>query len=444
MSGMQKILRELYWYLSRLRRNTLLVVSRFRKLIVFKLFKNDLVTIHGPNKRKTQGGKGRKILCLYFDGIPAKRLELYGGPIPCPNFTRVASGGTNYTNMIVTAPSTAMSLTTMFTGLFPHEFGRRSWVVKDKNLPDHCIPLIEELERDDYHISFLWDESFMARRSQNKYKILDWEKYDVEFFDIADKEIQAEQTIGLVKEIDKVHDQWFCYVRFSDGSSPRFNGAAAKYSPYTFDDEIVEADQILGEILNNVPKGTDLIILSDHGKAYGQNGIYKYAFNLSEMTLHVPFITSWGDGKIESDLVSMAEFPNIVKGEPLRQHKYLYADSGYADQWIRSTMIRLGRWKYVYNRTGWRYPEELYDLKFDSLEQINLAGRYVDPYRDSRPKGDSVDIKNSPSGQVLDGKPVREVYPRNDWDRIEKILEELRLERERIWEAQGVSEKNYD
>ena len=419
------------------------LAKRLKKIILFKINKNSIVSSLDSEIISTSKKSGRKILCLYFDGMPAKRMELYGGPIPTPNFNRIAQSGTKYNNMIVTAPSTAMSVTTMFTGLFPHEFGRRSWLVEDKGLPESCTTLAQELETEGYNLFFLWDESFMERRTENKYKILDWDNYNIRFLDIADKEIQADQTIKMINEINKKYNQWFSFVRFSDGASSKFVDSAKKYSPYTFDDEIIEADYILGALLDSLPKDIELVLFSDHGKSYGQNGIYKYAFNLSEMTLHVPFVTSWGDGTTIDELVPMAEFPNIIKKNILRDHKYIYSDSGYADQWIRSTMVRRERWKYVYNRTSWRFPEEFYDLQYDPDELINLVGKYKDPYRDSRPKGDTVDIKNSPSGQVLDGKNVNEVYPRNDWKRVNKILRELRKERERIWENQQVMERNY-
>ena len=415
-----------------------------RKKKLLKLNNENILIDNSSNNFSKSNNKGRKILCLYFDGLPSKPMELYGGYVPTPNFNRLASSGTNYHNMIVPAPSSAMCITSMFTGLFPHQFGRRSFSNEDKGLPKDCKPLLNTLQEDGYELFFLWDESFMDRRSQNKYKILNWKNYDINFLDIADKDIQAVQTKKLLSEIDSKYDNWFCYVRFSDGASSKYKGSAKNHSPYTFDDEIIEADVILGDLLDSISDDIEIIVFSDHGKSYGEHGIYKYAFNLSEMSLNVPFITSWGGGQNETNLVSMVDFPSIIMKEDLTNHRYIYADTGYADQWIRSTMVRKGRWKYVYNRTGWRFPEELYDLKFDPNELINLVGKHRDPYRDSRPKGDTVDIKNSPSAEVLDGKDVSEIYPRNDWNRVKRVLKELRLERQRIWEIQGVDERKYE
>lgn len=408
--------------------------------------RGDLWKPAGETRSSVQGRPARKILALYFDALPAKRLGTFGGPIPTPNFDRLARRGTLFEKFIVSAPSTAMSITSMFTGLFPHEFGRRSWSNEDRALPENHIPLLEILTEKGFGIHFLWDETFMSRRTQSKYRILDWDRYpSIEFFDIADKEIQGDQTVDLLQALMKSdQERWLCYVRFSDATSSRFVGSAREYSPYTFDDAVIEADTILGRILEVVDDSVDVVVFSDHGRAYGERGLFGYAFNLAEQTIHVPFLCSWGGGQRISDLTSMVEFPNIILRKPLRSHKYLYVDTAYADQWSRSTSVIDGRWKYVYHRTGWPKAEEFYDLHFDPHEQINLVGKYRDPYRDKRPKGDTTSEEFSPSGLELDGKDVSEVYGRRDWQTVRAKIRELRSERERIWLLQGIDEHHYD
>ena len=107
-------------------------------------------------------------------------------------------------------------------------------------------------------------------------------------------------------------------------------------------------------------------------------------------------------------------------------------------------MVRKGPWKYIYNRAKWPFLEELYDLDSDPEELINLVGKYRDPYRDNRPKGDTISEKYSPSGEVLDGLDVSRVYPRRDWKSIKQILKDLRQQREKIWEEQNINEKEYE
>jgi len=102
-------------------------------------------------------------------------------------------------------------------------------------------------------------------------------------------------------------------------------------------------------------------------------------------------------------------------------------------------MVRKGKWKYIYNRDEWPVKEQLFDLDTDPNEMINLAQTYyVDPYRDNRPEGDTVSKLNSPSGLSIDGEKLCNVIPRSDWKDVLIILDELREERLRVWELQGV------
>ena len=80
------------------------------------------------------------ILVLLREGMPAYRMRLYGGMVETPHIEQMAREGTLYTNAITAAPSTAMSLTSIFTGLFPHEFGRRSYTIEDAGLPAGTVP----------------------------------------------------------------------------------------------------------------------------------------------------------------------------------------------------------------------------------------------------------------------------------------------------------------
>ena len=92
----------------------------------------------------------KNILMIYYDGFPVYRTKRYGGQIDTPHFDNLISRSKFYENVCAAAPSTAMSLTSMFTGLFVHEFGRRSYSVSDStvgNLPDGTVSLFPELEK---------------------------------------------------------------------------------------------------------------------------------------------------------------------------------------------------------------------------------------------------------------------------------------------------------
>jgi len=349
----------------------------------------------------------------------------------------------------------------MFTGLFPHEFGRRSYSNIDTGLPEGTRSLFECLEDIGYHTYILWEKR-METTNPVKMRVDVWQDSATQFLHfnrlpnrgslyskIFDSKIrkregllwQLQETMSTIGTLKK---PWALFVRCTLEVSQKFKGASISKTKFKDDDALYEIDHVIGLLLDMYPENTKLFVSSDHGHMYGEQGILGYAFNLCEGTLKVPVIVYDPrdcEGRVINDLISLQNFSNIVLEKPLRNSKYLYADTAYADQWHRKTMVRKQNWKYVYHRDGWPCEEQLFDLATDPNEMINLAQSvYVDPYKDSRSKGDTCDKRYSPSGLNLDGKPLSKVLPRTDWKEILAVLEELRGERKRIWGLQGVFE----
>lgn len=401
----------------------------------------------------------KNLLMLYFDGFPAHRLKLYGGLIDNPNIDALVARSLFYSNVISTSASTAMSLTSMFTGLFPHEFGRRSYTNIDSGLPTGTVSLFVELEEARYNTFVLWDPH-LETANPAKHRINVWSGANTKFLHfkrfsnkyakaILDKRIlKRSGKIWLLDQmlayIKKLPEPWAMMVRFGFELSDEFIGRSKNITDYKWDDELIEDDYVIGLLMAQFPENTRMLLSADHGRMYGEQGMWGYAFNLCEGTLRVPIIDynlHDNGGTVNSELVGLVNYRNIVLNKPWRRTKYLYADTAYADQWHRKTMVRKGRWKYIYHRDGWPCREQLFDLQADPHELIDLARPvYTDPYRDTRPKGDTVDPEYSPSALNVDGKLLCEVLPRHDWPRILKVLDELRNERKRIWALQGVYE----
>jgi len=402
------------------------------------------------------------LLMLVFDGLPAYRLKLYGGLVETPNLEKLTKKSTFYSNVIASAPSTAMSLTSMFTSLFPHEFGRRSYSNIDTGLPEGTTSLFQCLEDIGYHTYVLWDEE-METANPIKYRIDVWRGCRTQFLHFSKSQNRRgliSKVIGartlekkgkkwllqqVLSTIAKLKSPWALLVRFGPEVSPEFEGSSINKTNYKYDDEIYEVDHVIDLLLEEYPENTRLFLSSDHGHMHGEQGIWGYAFNLCEGTLKVPLVVYDPvncEGRVIDDLISLVNFKNIVLQQPLRKTKYLHADTAYADQWHRKTMVRKEMWKYIYHRDGWPCKEQFFDLSTDPYEMINLAQpTYTDPYRDNRPKGDTTDKRYSPSGLNVDGKPLCEVLPRTDWKEILTILAELREERKRIWALQNVFEE---
>ncbi len=337
------------------------------------------------------------LLMLMFDGMPAYRLKLYSGLVETPHLEELMKKSTFYSNVVASAPSTAMGLTSIFTGLFPHEFGRRSYSNVDSGLPAGTQSLFQSLEKKGYQTYIFWDKE-METANPVKYRVNAWQGCKTVFFHFS-KRLMKKGKIGMLQQaqatITKLRSPWAMFVRFGSEVSAQFKGFSINKTNYKLDDEIYEMDYLINLLLKNYPANTKSFLFSDHGRMHGEQGIWGYAFNLCEGTLKVPFVVYDPEnpqGKLINDLISLINFGNVVLEKPLRKSRYLYADSAYADQWHRKTMVRKGNWKYVYHRDGWPCKEQLFDLSTDPQEMINLAlAEYIDPYRDSRPKGDTVD-----------------------------------------------------
>lgn len=388
---------------------------------------------------------------MLFDGLPAYRLKLYGGMVDTPHIEKMAREGTFYTNVISAAPSTAMALTSMFTGLYPHEFGRRSYADDDSGLPISVDSIFKELESQGYTTCVLWSKD-METVNPVKFRVNAWSGTKMQFRHLSERFSNLSVKVwGQIPHCNQVlstckdlPEPWLLFVRFTPAVGLKFRGISTKTTKMKCDDQIYEADHAMGKLLRNRPPRTEIYLVSDHGHMHGEQGIWGYAFNLCEGTLRVPLVYSDCDtnkGERIDKLISLINFKNIVLKKPLRETKYLYADTAYADQWHRKTMVRKGHWKYVFHRDSWPVRQQLFDLSVDPLEMINLAEEeYSDPYRDDRPKGDTMDNRYSPSGLSLDKKPVWDVLPRTDWHKVQAILRELSQERKRIWALQKVYE----
>ncbi len=404
----------------------------------------------------------KNILIWMFDGLPLYRANINrnNSNINLPNYNKLIEKGVHYSNVIATAPSTAMSLTSMFTGLYVHELGRRSYSNEDSEIPSDTVSLFKDLENQGYNTYVLWDAE-LETGNPIKYKINAWSGSNTKFKHFRRKSKSKSKSIlgkishkvtakkggdWLLGELNYFIDNefsgpWAAFVRFGPELGERYTKSSNEVTNYIPDNELFQFDSVIGEFFSKSREDLKVIICEDHGKMLGENGILSYAFNLMEGTLYTPILV------VDSDLphciidktISLSNFKNIVLDREVQYTKYIYADSSYADQWHRKTMVRKGKWKYIYNRDEWPVKEQLFDLDTDPNEMINLAQTYyVDPYRDNRPEGDTVSKLNSPSGLSIDGEKLCNVIPRSDWKDVLIILDELREERLRVWELQGV------
>ena len=222
--------------------------------------------------------------------------------------------------------------------------------------------------------------------------------------------------------------EWIQYVSIPVRSAEKRRGHLSGYYA-----AVAEMDRNIGRLIdwleaNNLRKDTMIIFTSDNGMNMGHHGVYgkgnaTFPLNMFEESIKVPFIVSRPgsipQGMVNGDLMSQYDFmPTLLdyfgidtpqddalpgksfagvwRGDSNDSHDQI----AVFDEYGLVRMARTREWKYVHRRSYG--PNELYDLKNDPAEQINLAGnpewqtmenemhqrlikwfsRYVDPNRD--------------------------------------------------------------
>jgi len=173
-----------------------------------------------------------------------------------------------------------------------------------------------------------------------------------------------------------------------------------------YDGEIAYLDYRIGDLIsfltnNNLFNDTLLIITSDHGESFGEHRLACHGSGLYDSLIHVPLILTYPDiipkrKKIKSIVSLIDIFSTIFEVSNIRtpdleiQSKSLYPFEdqmfhdfvcaecgrrknpfGYFERGYKC--LRTASDKYILSHDG---KEELYNLKSDPLEQIDLSQEY--------------------------------------------------------------------
>jgi len=87
-----------------------------------------------------------------------------------------------------------------------------------------------------------------------------------------------------------------------------------------YDGELAYVDHLLERFFDalremNLFEETLILVTSDHGEHFGENGLAYHQFSLSETLLNVPLLVSWPDGetrRVSRDLVSLVDLPATI------------------------------------------------------------------------------------------------------------------------------------
>jgi arylsulfatase A-like enzyme len=190
------------------------------------------------------------------------------------------------------------------------------------------------------------------------------------------------------------------YPYFPSGESLNFK--TGNFSKEKYLNSIRNADKTLqmlveGLIKRNLLKSTLIVILGDHGEAFGKHNQTGHAGGIYEENLHIPFIlinpelfkgerlsVLGGISDIAPTILSILqkEIPEVWQGENLfseNRRKRLYFFSPFSDYLFG---FRENNLKFIYNATTGKHL--LFDLATDPLELSDISKNHAEYVKEAK------------------------------------------------------------
>ncbi|WP_319559843.1 sulfatase-like hydrolase/transferase [Marispirochaeta sp.] len=304
--------------------------------------------------------KNKSVCLLTKEVLHKSYLPVYGGEYwDMPNFTELAHKGTVFQRHYAAAPSTAMSVTCLFSGLWAHELERRYY--SEVEYFDQVPTLFNIFQDKGYTCHVVWD----AKEQKMTYP------YTKCYGD-------REKTVfhDLQRLTNPSDDEFLNHVYSELNSIPAENTFIWMHLPHVlysrsgYGTDMDLFDKIIGRLRQQF--GDDSLYISgDHGHMNLRRGIPAYGFHVYDDVLSVPMITPRVDGRgIIEYPTSHKQLKDLILHGMLRQEEFVYGDTQYYLQPNRKLAIIKGRYKYIFNK--YENTEELYDLEWDPTEEVNL------------------------------------------------------------------------
>jgi arylsulfatase A-like enzyme/predicted Zn-dependent protease len=357
--------------------------------------------------------KGKKnfepnVLIITLDTTRADHIGAYGcKSAQTPNIDRLAREGTIFLNCYAQLPLTLPSHCTLFTGRYPMAHNVRNNAKYFLNNSE--FTLAEALQAKKYQTyaviaAFVLMSKFGLQQGFDFYDdILNPHELAHNFkSEIPAGEVYEKFSGWLAKNSSQ---KFFAWVHFYDPHDPydpptAFAKRFANNSLGRYDGEIAYVDMYVGKITDDLRdrgllEKTLLLIVGDHGEAFGEHQEYGHAIFCYEENLRVPLIFHCpaliGKDRTVLERVSLVDvmptvldileipipgtvqgksFMNLLRGRKEKEPRSVYFESMYGKEEMNFaplTGIIDKNYKYI------SLPDpELYDLQTDRLEKENI------------------------------------------------------------------------
>jgi len=366
------------------------------------------------------------ILLISKEVLRPNYLGCYGSNIyETPNIDTLARLGTVFSNFYTSSPSSAMAFTSMFTGLYPFETKRKFYRNVDKFT--QCPTLSDELEERGFEVHVIWGGKWF-RGSHKRSRVFSPTSHfhNLEnIYQLVGPHIFGKNIIQTASQIDplkKIYDE--IKTIFEKRKEAIFIWL---HCPHVFigrrgyGSDIDLFDNLI-VMLMDFFSPDEIYLTADHGHMNCEKGIPVYGFHVYEGAIKIPLITPNHFGRhYIGDIIDNTQLKNIILNHKYEKKEFIYSDTQYYLQENRKLMIRKGDFKYIYNKKN--RSEELYDLRYDPHEEVNLLlERLIDRNRDKFYCLEEIFF-----------------YPR--WKEAEAAYFELKEEKDRIWKEGRFLEK---
>jgi arylsulfatase A-like enzyme len=256
----------------------------------------------------------RNIVLVSLDTLRADRLGCYGAVGGnTPTLDRLTSEGTLFEQAIAAAPWTSPSHATLLTGF--HGCVHRLGIENRRELVDGIVPLPELLRDAGYATAAFTEGGYMHPVSFQRGfgtftapgEILakrPWGDIDRTVGDaIGWLTREAREPFFLFVHTYEVHAPYNAPPPYGDLFRPDDGRDLASRPPKErarqdmarYDEEVRYTDSVMGQLLAaldalGVTRRTIVVIVADHGEAFGEHGYFNHVIGLDEEVLRVPFI----------------------------------------------------------------------------------------------------------------------------------------------------------
>jgi lipoteichoic acid synthase len=350
----------------------------------------------------------KNVLIFVMESTPWEYVQPFGGKYPVtPNLQRYAPSAQLFTNVYSHAPATNYSLFSLFTSLYP-DISYNSMSVTHPNVPFKTIA--SELVQKGFRTSFFWSADL---RFQTFDRFIKNKGFEVtkDYRDIACDRPTFKLSTEKWQNMDHGHDVCTAHAFgdwIADSSDKPFFGVmmtAMSHYPYVtnpkrehyVDDEKLNdylnalkiGDEAFGIVMDRLAStgkldSTLVVVLGDHGEAFGQHGSYVHASALYEENVHIPLMLI--NGKLFNSARSATlggvidVAPTVLDVLGFQEPKEWQGRSLYSMVRPERTYFfspwngyqfgyRQGNLKVLYNATT--NKTEMYDLSRDPRERQN-------------------------------------------------------------------------